>query len=173
MAYLTNLYDTSRCTACRGCQVACKNWNQLPAVIEPFQGNYQTHKDTNGDTYTIVKMIETEDPVDGVIWNFLKYQCMHCFEPACMKVCPRGRIRKQTGVPLFMTPINVLGVSTAPMLVLSKYPNIGNEKIKLLNAPCVLIVWKKACSLLALQPVLQVLSCLVIGMNCSSMQKIV
>lgn len=89
---MCNMYDASKCTACRGCQVACKNWNQLPAVIEPFKGNYQTHKDTNGETYTIVRFIEHEDPVDGVRWNFLKYQCMHCFDPACMQACPQGAL---------------------------------------------------------------------------------
>ncbi len=26
------LVDTSKCTACRGCQMACKQWNQLPAT---------------------------------------------------------------------------------------------------------------------------------------------
>ncbi|MBC7075036.1 MAG: 4Fe-4S dicluster domain-containing protein, partial [Syntrophomonadaceae bacterium] len=92
MARMTNLYDVSKCTACRGCQVACKDWNQLPAVIEPFTGNYQTHESTNGDTYTIVKFIEHEDPVEGVQWNFLKFQCMHCFDPACMQACPRNAI---------------------------------------------------------------------------------
>lgn len=95
MANLTNLYDVSKCTACRACQVACKDWNQLPAVIEPFKGNYQTHEDTNADTYTIVRFIEHEDdPVEGVQWNFLKYQCMHCHEPECMRVCPRGAYTK-------------------------------------------------------------------------------
>ena len=59
MANLTNLYDVSKCTACRGCQVACKDWNQLPASIKPFTGSYQTHEDTDGDTYTIVKFFET------------------------------------------------------------------------------------------------------------------
>jgi len=94
MANLTNLYDVSKCTACRGCQVACKDWNQLPAVIEPFKGNYQTHEDTNGDTFTIIKFLESEDPVKGVQWNFIKNQCMHCSDPACMKVCPRGAYSK-------------------------------------------------------------------------------
>jgi len=94
MANLSNLYDVSKCTACRGCQVACKDWNQLPAVIEPFTGSYQTHEDTNGDTFTIVKFFESEDPVDGVKWNFIKRQCMHCLEPACMKVCPKGAYSK-------------------------------------------------------------------------------
>lgn len=94
MANLTNLYDVSKCTACRGCMVACKDWNQLPASIKPFKGDYQNQKDTNGDTYTIVKFFEDEDPVKGLQWNFLKYQCMHCFDPACAKVCPQQAYSK-------------------------------------------------------------------------------
>ncbi|HWP97144.1 MAG TPA: 4Fe-4S dicluster domain-containing protein [Syntrophomonadaceae bacterium] len=98
MSNMTNLYDSSKCTACRGCQVACKNWNQLPAVIEPFKGSYQTKETTDGDTYTIVKMNEYEDPVAGIQWKFAKFQCMHCLDPACMKVCPRGAYSKtETG----------------------------------------------------------------------------
>lgn len=94
MAYMTNLYDSSKCTACRGCMIACKDWNQLPAVMEPFKGNYSTHDDTNGDTFTIIKFMEEEDPVDGVRWNFIKYNCFHCLDPACMEVCPRQAYSK-------------------------------------------------------------------------------
>ncbi len=35
------LVDTSKCTACRGCQIACKQWNQLPATETKNWGNYQ------------------------------------------------------------------------------------------------------------------------------------
>lgn len=94
MANMANLYDVSKCTACRGCQVACKNWNQLPAVIEPFKGDLQTHKDMNGDTFTIIKFLESEDPVNGVQWNFIKRQCMHCLDAPCMKVCPQNAYQK-------------------------------------------------------------------------------
>ena len=31
MAEKIKLYDDSKCTACRGCQLACKQWNQMPA----------------------------------------------------------------------------------------------------------------------------------------------
>ncbi len=90
MARMTNLYDTSKCSACRGCVIACKDWNQLPGEVRKFSGSYDALEDTNGDTFTIIKMLEHEDPVDGLSWNFVKYQCMHCFDPACKQVCPAG-----------------------------------------------------------------------------------
>jgi len=31
-----------RCTGCRACQVACKNWNDLPAVTTKFPGNFNS-----------------------------------------------------------------------------------------------------------------------------------
>ncbi|NLU49672.1 MAG: formate dehydrogenase [Syntrophomonadaceae bacterium] len=94
MAKLIKVIDVTKCTACRGCQVACKNWNQNPAVIEPFTGSYQTHKDTNAETYTIVKFNEYVDPAKGVRWLFRKHQCMHCDNPACMEACPRQAYSK-------------------------------------------------------------------------------
>jgi len=27
------LFDATKCIACRGCQVACKQWNELKAVV--------------------------------------------------------------------------------------------------------------------------------------------
>ncbi|NPV89852.1 MAG: 4Fe-4S dicluster domain-containing protein [Firmicutes bacterium] len=87
----TNLYDVSKCTACRGCVVQCKNWNRNPALIEPFKGSYGTKSDTDEDTYTIIRFMEeetTKNPMKPVEWRFIKYQCMHCHDPACMKVCP-------------------------------------------------------------------------------------
>ncbi|MGE5398661.1 MAG: 4Fe-4S dicluster domain-containing protein [Chitinophagales bacterium] len=93
MAKYCNFYDATKCTACRGCMIACKNWNRNPAVIEEFKGNFDTHGGTNAHTYTVIKFIEDED-VFGPKYRFLKFQCMHCENPACMDVCPRKAISK-------------------------------------------------------------------------------
>lgn len=91
MANKTFCVDVTKCTGCRACQVACKQWNQLDAEIEPFKGSYQTHEGMLPQTYTIVSMYERE--TNGKLeWLFAKKQCMHCIEAPCIKVCPTSAL---------------------------------------------------------------------------------
>ncbi|NPV26348.1 MAG: 4Fe-4S dicluster domain-containing protein [Firmicutes bacterium] len=94
MAKLTNLIDVTKCTGCRACQVACKQWNQLKAEITPFKGTYQTHPDLMAHTYTVVMFNEYEEKDGQIKWYFRKHQCMHCEHPVCVEVCPRQALMK-------------------------------------------------------------------------------
>jgi len=79
------LVDVSKCTACRGCQVACKQWNENPAEKTVQLGTYQNPPDLSNLTFTIVRF--KENLVGGeVVWNFFKDQCRHCLEPPCKEV---------------------------------------------------------------------------------------
>jgi formate dehydrogenase iron-sulfur subunit len=76
--------DTDRCTGCRGCQVACKQWHDLPAEETQNRGSYENPPDLSFATYKLVRMRETE--VDGKLkWLFLPEQCRHCIEPPCLE----------------------------------------------------------------------------------------
>jgi formate dehydrogenase iron-sulfur subunit len=76
------LIDTTLCTACRGCQVACKQWHDLPAEETVNRGSYQNPADLSFETYKLVRMKETV--VDGQLkWLFFPDQCRHCLEPPC------------------------------------------------------------------------------------------
>jgi formate dehydrogenase iron-sulfur subunit len=76
------LIDTTVCTACRGCQVACKQWHDLPAQKTVNRGSYQNPEDLSYDTYKLVRM--KEQVVDGQLkWLFFPDQCRHCLEPPC------------------------------------------------------------------------------------------
>ncbi len=83
------LIDTSKCTACRGCQVACKQWNDLPAEKTHNWGSYQNPPDLSADTWKLVTFQEVEQG-DQVKWLFLPMQCLHCTEASCVSVCPTG-----------------------------------------------------------------------------------
>lgn len=90
------MHDMTCCIGCRGCQVSCKQWNDLPANPpgEFFQGpGYQNPADLDARTYTLITYNEVQQ--NGRFnWVFGKLQCKHCLEPACAAICPVDAIHK-------------------------------------------------------------------------------
>lgn len=97
------LVDTSKCTACRGCQVACKQWNQLPGVETKNVGSYENPQDLSFDTYKVVRYSEGINPGGKPYWNFFSEQCRHCLSPGCMEASEKDEIvvDEKTGAVLF------------------------------------------------------------------------
>jgi formate dehydrogenase iron-sulfur subunit len=98
--------DTTRCTACRGCQVACKQWNRNPATETRNRGSYQNPEDLNFSTYKLVRFQEHKGKDGKPVWYFFPDQCRHCVEPPCKEmgdsVAPRGIvIDRHTGAVLY------------------------------------------------------------------------
>ncbi len=77
------LIDTTRCTACRGCQVACQEWNKLPATPTEQRGSHQNPPDFNGVTYRLVRFAEHPAPINSMVWYFFSDACRHCLDPSC------------------------------------------------------------------------------------------
>jgi len=79
------LVDTTRCTACRGCQIACKEWNALTPLKTKQAGTHQNPPDLNPDSYKVVRF--SEHRIAGVVqWYFFPDQCRHCLIPPCKEV---------------------------------------------------------------------------------------
>jgi formate dehydrogenase iron-sulfur subunit len=56
--------DTSLCIGCKACEVACKEWNHVPADITPWTGDSHDHTGALGaDTWRHVAFVEQKVPV--------------------------------------------------------------------------------------------------------------
>ncbi|MCF8081498.1 MAG: 4Fe-4S dicluster domain-containing protein [Deltaproteobacteria bacterium] len=102
---MTFLIDTSRCTACRGCQVACKEWNDLQANKTRQRGTHQNPPDLNPFNYKLVRFAEYKEN-GKVVWYFFPDQCRHCVSPPCKEAADsyvEGAIIKdpKTGAVIF------------------------------------------------------------------------
>lgn len=85
--------DTSKCTGCKACTVACKEWNELPAEKTQLVTSYQTMKELTPQTWTYVAFTEKYEN-QKMNWYMRKVQCFHCADPACLKACSSNAIRK-------------------------------------------------------------------------------
>jgi len=90
--------DTSVCIGCKACEVACKEWNQLPDKDVGFLGeSLDNTGELNGSTWRHVKFIdnvpdETMGEGNGSAFLIMSDVCKHCQHASCMDVCPTGAI---------------------------------------------------------------------------------
>ncbi|MFH1647988.1 MAG: 4Fe-4S dicluster domain-containing protein [Chloroflexota bacterium] len=99
MAEKAILFDATKCTACRGCQVACKQWNGNDEYIPTEQngvkasnrGSYENPPDLSPSTWLKMRFTEVESG-GRVRWLFTRQACMHCTDAACVLACPNGTL---------------------------------------------------------------------------------
>src|SRR5215475_8979273 len=99
--------DTTVCIGCKACQVACHQWNELPAGHgEDSQGRKISLPLLSGNSYDNtgslsdvnwrhVKFIEqfSADPDRSqAAWLMMSDVCKHCVHAPCLEVCPTGAI---------------------------------------------------------------------------------
>src|ERR671927_524 len=91
--------DTTVCIGCKACEVACKNWNQLPARGEggaELTKSGQSYDNTvrlSGTTWRHVKFIEQFDRPYNGRWLMMSDVCKHCVQAGCLKACPTDSIQ--------------------------------------------------------------------------------
>jgi len=81
------LYDATKCIGCKTCVVACKKANGMPD--ETPNGLWEAPVDLSGKTKNVIKLCR-----DGELTSYVKAQCMHCVDPACVSVCMMGALHK-------------------------------------------------------------------------------
>ncbi len=106
--------DTTVCIGCKACEVACKQWNQLPADGFNWTGNsYDNTGELSATSWRHVKFIEqfTQSPTangeqsasrvsldivpsepQNNRWLMMSDVCKHCITAPCQQACPTGAI---------------------------------------------------------------------------------
>jgi len=84
------LYDSTLCIGCKACVVACKDAVGLPADTSGYGGGlYDAPTSLNESTRNVIQLYRDDDE-----YAFVKKQCMHCIDPACIGACMLGALTK-------------------------------------------------------------------------------
>lgn len=86
------LVDVSKCIGCRGCHVACKQWNELPGEKTTQTGSFMNPVDRSPTTWTVVHFNEYREDDGTVRWLLRQEKCQHCTEAACVMACPTAAL---------------------------------------------------------------------------------
>ena len=86
------LYDSSLCIGCKACVVKCKEAGDLPADVDGYGGGrYDAPEGLNEYTRNVIQFAKSPDGQS----SFVKKQCMHCVDPACVNACMMGALGKR------------------------------------------------------------------------------
>lgn len=129
--------DSTLCIGCKACEVACKEWNEVPADGYVFSGaSYDNTLALGHSTWRHVKFVE-RDPRPGlggnapehVTWEFSSDVCKHCENAGCLESCPTGSIVRTEFGGVYVQPdiCNGCGycVVNCPFGVIDRRPDDG------------------------------------------------
>lgn len=138
--------DTTICIGCKACEVACKEWNGLPADGYTFTGmSYDNTGHLGGSTWRHVAFVEKPVPYrdgaeevpyrdgleewSGFKWLMMSDVCKHCTHAGCLDNCPTGAIIRTEFDTVYVQPdiCNGCGycVSGCPFGVIDKRQDDG------------------------------------------------
>jgi formate dehydrogenase iron-sulfur subunit len=90
--------DTTLCIGCKACEVACKEWNNLPADDIGLTGDsYDNTGELSAHTWRHVSFIERTVRDDSQTpfqsgWLMMSDVCKHCHNAPCLEACPTGAL---------------------------------------------------------------------------------
>ncbi|MFL6164336.1 MAG: 4Fe-4S dicluster domain-containing protein [Jatrophihabitantaceae bacterium] len=132
--------DTSVCIGCKACEVACKEWNAIPAdgPLDLTGESFDNTSELGANSWRHVAFIEKSQPIAdgsdgadqaGLRWLMSSDVCKHCTDAACLDVCPTGALfRTEFDTVVVQQDIcNGCGycVSACPFGVIAQRPDDG------------------------------------------------
>jgi formate dehydrogenase iron-sulfur subunit len=99
------LVDTTLCIGCRLCEQACNERNRLskPGVSFEELTVLERMRRMDETSYTVINRYGPKETNSTSLKNsptFVKFQCMHCHDPACVSACIVGALSKQSSGPV-------------------------------------------------------------------------
>ncbi len=104
--------DTTVCIGCKACEVACKEWNQLPDDGFHFTGmSYDNTAALGASTWRHVSFVERpvalSEQLTGLgqfSWLMMSDVCKHCQRAGCLEACPTGAILRTEHDTVYVQP---------------------------------------------------------------------